>query len=383
MPAPTGTKEDTLNIQAVGECIDFALNKCTKYAWWSFGPTGIGKTDIIEQVAKSNGAEFIYFNATGMEPTDLLGLPSLEDVELDYEEEDAQGKKVTRKIKTKATRYAPPLPLLRAAYAKKSILCIDEASRFERQVRNAIMPLLDRKAIGDLQLPEGCLVVCTANPPDEEDYQVDEIDKAMLRRSVVIPATFDLDTWRQWGVFGGVVPRVIAAAGRLSAGMFRKVKHPYEQILTPYGMKMASDLIRAGLFETMDRDIALMVLQGAAGKEAAGAIYEALNDKKLTELLEAALKGEPLGKLDHDISISLVYLFWEKIQKDARKYVKQITNLYNALNADIRTMLVQLAYEQMIRYPDAFKGIIEEWSEWCTKRIKAQQERKRGLGFSS
>jgi hypothetical protein len=373
MPDLGGTKE----------VLTWQINSplAARYATWLFGPTGIGKTDVIEQVARENGAEFIYLNATGMEPTDMLGLPALDTVIVKAEEE-VDGKMVTKDVEVKVTRFAPPLPFVRAAYARKSILCIDEASRLTRQCRNAVMPLLDRKSIGDLQLPAGCLVVCTANPPDEEDYQVDEIDKAMLRRSIVLPTTFDLDRWRQWGVFNGVTPRVLAAAGRLASGLFRKVKHPYEQILTPFGLKMASDLVKAGLFDSLERDLAMMVLQGAAGREAAGAILEAINDTKLTALLEAAMKGEELGKLDHDISISLVYLFWEKIQKNAAKYTKQIKNLYNVLNADIRILLVQLVYEQMIRYPNDFKDVIEEWSEWCAARIKKQQERKKGLGFA-
>jgi hypothetical protein len=361
-----------MQAESIKECLTFLLNDAPEQAVFIYGPTGCGKTSIIEQVAKEQGAEFVYFNCTAMEPVDLMGKPRSEIVQFDTP---------TGPVSVECTKYSPPYKLMKALYSKKCIVCLDEVNRLERQMRHAIMPLLDRKEIGDIILPRNALVVMTANPPDEEDYQVEEMDIAMVRRSVTLPFSYDLDALRRYGVFAGFHNRVLAALGRIT-GLGRKVKHPFEQILTPAGLEMASRLLNAGLMEKLDQEVALQMLIGSCGRDAGMALLASLNDKKLDELLNKLLNKEKVALPDHDVAIALVYMFWQKINKDARKYSDQIKMLYEALNPDIRTLLVQLVYEHMIRYPDAFKGIIEEWTKWCTDRLKAQQERRKKLGMA-
>ncbi|NIQ78018.1 MAG: hypothetical protein GTN93_07980, partial [Anaerolineae bacterium] len=61
------------------------------------------------------------------------------------------------------------------------------------------MQVLDRRQIGKFTLPSGWLIVQTANPADEE-YQVSDFDKALVRRSCVMELQFDLETWQTWGM---------------------------------------------------------------------------------------------------------------------------------------------------------------------------------------
>ena len=48
------------------------------------GPTGIGKSEIVEQVAREMGIEFIVLDLSLLEPPDLVGLPVIKDGRTTY-----------------------------------------------------------------------------------------------------------------------------------------------------------------------------------------------------------------------------------------------------------------------------------------------------------
>jgi MoxR-like ATPase len=340
-----------VNAEQYSKVIEFGVTHCPKRAVMVIGHSGIGKSEVPEQVAKNMGIPFSVLDCTAMEPADILGAPNPE---------------------AKFTSYKPPKVLYEAAQKPKGIFVLEEITRLDQQVRHAVMPFILKKQIGDLQLPEGWMLVITANPADE-GYQVNELDVAQVRRAIVIELKYDIEIWRKHGLKTEIHPRVLVAAGRLMGGLSKAIKHKIEQELTPFGLEVASDLLKADVLTHLDKETALSLLAGACGNEGAMAIIESVNDTLLNELLEKALNGEKGLKASHDVMINLVYVFWERVSKNTRKYIPQIKNLYEQLPSDVRMLLIRQCYDHMVKYPDAFKEIIEEWAEWCTKQMKSLQ----------
>jgi MoxR-like ATPase len=353
--------------------LTFLANNCQSMGYTNvlvYGHSGIGKTAIPKQVAKNLEIPYILLDATGMEPSDLIGLPFKEQMNGDNSE--------------LCTRFLPPKFIKAMEKSERGIFIMDEVTRLDLQVRNTWMQFLSEGILGEVKRPEGWLVVQTANPADE-GYQVQELDIALVRRSIVLQLDYDLEVWRDWAAGkyrskngNPISARVIAAAGRLNKGLVKPVKNRIQPTLTPDGLRVCSELIEAGLMEQLDKDTAISVMSGAVGSEAALSIYSQLSDKRLQELLKLALDNKPIkfGSNDHDIAVDLMYLFLEHVNKKPKAYAEHVLNMYNCLPDDIKIALIKAVYSYFAKYPKEYDELRKVWQTWCTEHALMMGTRK-------
>lgn len=125
------------------------------------GSHGIGKSSIITQAIESQGLRLKYFSASTLDPwTDLVGIPIKDD----------EG----------YIQYIKPKWLKDADF---DILVFDEFNRSPKKVRNAVMELIQFKAINGETIPNLKAVWAAINPEDEDDtYDVERLDPALQDR---------------------------------------------------------------------------------------------------------------------------------------------------------------------------------------------------------
>jgi len=138
----------------IKECIikiakDTELRKIASYIW---GPAGIGKSDIVRQIANELDWALIDLRLTRMDSTDLTGLPYL------HEE-------------SKQTIYYLPefLPTAEmiAEWGKKGcIIFLDELSASEPRLQASAYELILDRRIGKYKLPDNVMVVAAGNRID-------------------------------------------------------------------------------------------------------------------------------------------------------------------------------------------------------------------------
>jgi len=143
------------------------------------GAMGIGKSQIVAQVAKELGIGLIDLRLAQMETGDLVGIPYL------------NGKK---------TFWGQPgwWP----EEGTKGILLMDEINRAPNDVRQAVFQLILADHHGNRKLhthvlPRGWAVVAAMNP-DNGEYQVETLDKAMVRRFIMLTVQPDVESWLLW-----------------------------------------------------------------------------------------------------------------------------------------------------------------------------------------
>jgi hypothetical protein len=104
------------------------------------------------------------------------------------------------------TMYAPPdwVP----TEPGPSILLLDDWNRTSVRIVKGIMQLLQNYGMVSWKLPEGCHIVLTGNP-DEQDYLVTSIDAAILTRIRSITLKPDAKEWAVWAQADGIDPRLI------------------------------------------------------------------------------------------------------------------------------------------------------------------------------
>jgi hypothetical protein len=149
------------------------------------GPTGIGKSELVGQVAKKLGIAHTVLDLSLLEPPDLVGLPVIE-----------EGR----------TRYALPRFLPRDG---AGILMLEELNRAERYIQQPALQLLTARSLHEYVLPEGWACFAAINP-ESGDYQVTPLDTALRARFLQVPVRPDRAAWLAWAGAHAVHPAVVA-----------------------------------------------------------------------------------------------------------------------------------------------------------------------------
>jgi AAA domain (dynein-related subfamily) len=151
-----------------------------------WGLHGIGKTELVRDLAHQRGYTFVYLAPAQIEEMgDLVGMP---------------------RIVNDRTVFAPPSWAPTAE--GPGILLIDDVNRADDRILRGIMQLLQFYELLSWSLPPRWLIVLTANP-DGGDYSVTPMDEAMLNRMLHVSMQFDPKSWARWAERSGVDERGI------------------------------------------------------------------------------------------------------------------------------------------------------------------------------
>jgi MoxR-like ATPase len=153
------------------------------YIW---GPPGVGKSDVVNQVATELGRNLVDVRAILLDPVDLRGIPKIT--------EDGRAE------------WCPPDFLPRDG---EGILFLDELNAAAPSVQAACYQLvLDRK-LGEYELPDGWAIAAAGNR--ETDRAVTHrMSSALASRFVHLGFDVDNEDWIKWALDAGVQTEVIA-----------------------------------------------------------------------------------------------------------------------------------------------------------------------------
>jgi MoxR-like ATPase len=155
------------------------------------GPTGIGKSELVQQVADELGIGCTVLDLSLLEPPDLVGLPVVED-----------GR----------TRYAVPSAL---PVSGAGLLLLEELNRADRTIQQPALQLLTARRLHEYELPPGWVPFAAINPEDGE-YQVTPLDPALRCRFQQLKVRADIGSWRAWAERKRLCPAVMRLAARHS-----------------------------------------------------------------------------------------------------------------------------------------------------------------------
>ncbi len=142
------------------------------------GRHGIGKSQVVYQLAAQLGLPVIERRASQMTEGDLVGLPSIDG---------------------NRTSFNPP-DWFKEACEEPSVLFLDEVDRATLEVRQGIFELTDSRKLNGHHLHEDTVVFAAINGGEHgEQYQVNEMDPAELDRWSVWDIDPTVEDWLSWG----------------------------------------------------------------------------------------------------------------------------------------------------------------------------------------
>ncbi|MBP04605.1 MAG: hypothetical protein CMA72_07485 [Euryarchaeota archaeon] len=147
------------------------------------GRHGVGKSQVVYQMAESRGLPVVERRASQMTEGDLLGLP-------DVAETSINGRKAT-------TWNAPDW--LVTACEQGVLLFLDEVDRATMEVRQGLFELTDSRKLNGWHLHADTLIVAAVNGGEHgAQYQVGEMDPAELDRWTVFDVEPSVEDWLKW-----------------------------------------------------------------------------------------------------------------------------------------------------------------------------------------
>lgn len=155
-----------------------------------WGGVGIGKSQIVAQIARTLSLKlFDGLRASMLDAVDVRGMPMVD-------------------IEKAITKWARP-EFIPATDEGPCLLFLDEITRGNILVQNALMMLTQERRIGELRLPDTCAIVAATNR-ETDGGGTYKMPSALANRFTHIEIEPDLNDWCQWAYSANIEPAVIA-----------------------------------------------------------------------------------------------------------------------------------------------------------------------------
>lgn len=234
--------------RVINTCLDIQR---PAFIW---GPPGVGKSEIVAQVAQARGIELRDERLSQKDPVDLRGLPS----------KGTDGKR-------EVTVWLQPgfLPT-----RGKGILFLDELVSAPPSVQAAAYQLVLDRALGDYKLPPGWHIIAAGNRAGDRSV-VHTMPSALANRFLHLDLEINNDDWLHWAETHGMCPEVLGFIRfRPSALYSFDPKVNPRAYPTPRSWSFVNQIVEG---HTLPQDDLFELLKGTIGEGAGGEFMAFLN----------------------------------------------------------------------------------------------------------
>ena len=213
---------------------NYVMQERNRLPIYQEGPPGVGKTEIVSQIAKELDLGLVAFSLVHHTRNSLLGLPVIETL--------PQGEKYTSY--TMSEVIAKVREQVESG-KKEGILLLDEFPCMADTIVPVMLSFLQTKNIGEYCLPEGWVLVLCGNPP-QFNRSARRFDSAVLDRVRKIGVSFDASCFIEYGKRIGLEPLVISYLELHPQHAYRcEEKKGVTELVTCRGWENLSHTIRA------------------------------------------------------------------------------------------------------------------------------------------
>lgn len=166
------------------------------------GPPGIGKTQIMRQIAQEMDIGLVSYTITHHTRQSAVGLPYIREEEFD-------GKTCSVTEYTMSEIIAGVYRAIRDGGHREGILFIDEINCVSETLAPTMLQFLQCKTFGNQAVPEGWLIVAAGNPP-EYNKSVRDFDMVTLDRVRCMMVEADYAVWKAYARAQGICGAIMS-----------------------------------------------------------------------------------------------------------------------------------------------------------------------------
>lgn len=289
------------------------------------GPPGIGKTAIMEQIAKECGIGLVSYTITHHTRQSAIGLPFIEKKEYD-------GREYSITEYTMSEIIASVYDKMEISGHKEGILFIDEINCVSETLAPTMLQFLQCKMFGNHKVPEGWMIVAAGNPP-EYNKSVRDFDIVTLDRVKKINVEEDYTIWKEYAYEKNIHSSILAYLEARKEDFYRiETTVDGKEFVTARGWEDLSEIMY--LYEELGYEITEdVVIQYVQHKRIAkdfanylDLYYKYQNIYKADEILAGKIQKsalESLQKAQFDEKISMISLLLTRLAADIREALDQ------------------------------------------------------------
>ena len=329
-----------------------------------WGAPGIGKSDIVGQVALEIDAHMIDIRLSLWDPTDIKGIPY-------YSSND------------NTMQWAPPQELPTQEFAKKHkfiVLFLDEMNSAAPAVQAAAYQLILNRKVGTYVLPDNVLIVAAGNR-DADKGVTYRMPAPLANRFVHLELKVDFDDWFQWAVNNDIHQDVVGYLTFSKKDLYDfDPKSPSRSFATPRSWSFVSELLEDDDDETTTTDL----VSGSVGE---GLAVKFMAHRKVSaklpnpsDVLTGKVKTLDTREISamYSLTVSLCYELKEANDKGNKKFDEMVNNFLRFSMDNFDTELVVMGIKlgltqyQLPIDPDEVE-CFDEFHEKYGKYITAAQ----------
>jgi len=260
------SESDTRTVTPTG--IRKALTKCfnIQRPLFLWGPPGIGKSEIVADVAKEMGGLMIDLRLGQMDPTDIRGIPY-------YNKEEG------------IMDWAPPIDLPdtnTAAQYPAVVLFLDEMNSAPPSVQAAAYQLVLNRRVGKYVLPDNVVLVAAGNRESDKGVTY-RMPTPLANRFVHQEMRVDFADWQEWAVSNGIHSDVVGYLSFAKQDLYDfDAKSASRAFATPRSWSFVSELLED---DDLDHDTLTDLVSGTIGE---GLAIKFMSHRKISNKMPLA-----------------------------------------------------------------------------------------------
>lgn len=164
------------------------INQTGKQGVFIWGSPGIGKSDLVKELALITNREFIDIRLSTLDPVDLRGLPSIDSA-------------------NNQTNWIPP-NFLPTDGMKPGVLFLDEINAAPPSIQTAAYQLILDRKIGTYTVPDNWIIIAAGNRLGDRSVTF-RLPTALSNRFTHIEIEVSTDEWYSWAWKNNIDPYII------------------------------------------------------------------------------------------------------------------------------------------------------------------------------
>ena len=329
-----------------------------------WGGPGIGKSEVVHQIAKNIEAKVIDIRLSLWEPIDIKGIPYFNSKENNMV-------------------WAQPSELPTSALAKKHkniVLFLDEMNSAAPSVQAAAYQLILNRKVGTYTLPDNVLIVAAGNREADKGV-VYRMPAPLANRFIHLEMKPEFDDWLEWAVNNNIHKDVVGYLTFSKKDLYDfDPKSPSRSFATPRSWSFVSELIEDDDDENTTTDL----VSGSVGE---GLAVKFMAHRKVasklpdpTDILAGKVKDCETKEISamYSLTVSLCYELKDACDKNDKKFDDKVNNFLRFAMDNFDTELVVMGIKlALTQYslpidPDEVE-CFDEFHERFGKYIQAAQ----------
>jgi len=293
-----------------------------------WGPPGIGKSEIVEEITNDLNGYLYDLRLGQMEPTDIRGIP--------FYNKD-----------TGLMDWAPPIDLPdedTCSQYDTVTLFLDEMNSAPPAVQAAAYQLILNRRIGKYRLPDNVVIVAAGNRDSDKGVTY-RMPTPLANRFLHLEMRVDFDSWQKWALLNNVHSEVVGYLTFAKQDLFDfNAKSSSHAFPTPRSWTFASDV----RYAEDDESTLMHLIAGSVGE---GAATKFMAHRKIasklpnpTDVLNGKVKDLDTKEISamYSLTISMCYELKEAVEKnvDKKKFHEMADNFLAFMMDNFETELV-------------------------------------------